>query len=255
MKKLTKLLSTLVIVSMIFGSLNVSADSTQEEVLLFEEEQITDIDTLIERAKNGITDIPVNESKRSIISLKSNKSIANTQSLAQSTETDELVLEEQYETTQKIKTVQKGNEITETFSTTTIAVLADGSSYQTQPDSSGGVVAYSTVTYDKRQQNNLDTYKLIKVSGGWNRHDSSINMNDRWYTFGASGNSFDGGFAVTQASGKNETSLNAFQKNAPSSWKYVVKDNSTFFVFGVTSSITLTRGTSSKWNILLIHNF
>ncbi|WP_337034737.1 hypothetical protein [Paenibacillus illinoisensis] len=252
MKKLITFFSTLVIVSMIFGSLNVSADSSDEEVVLFEEEQITDIDALIERAKNGITDIPVNESNRSIVSLESNKSIANTQSLTQSTESDEFVVKEQYETTQKIKAVKKGNEITETFSNTSIAIMAQGQKYQTKPDSSEGVVAYSTVTYDTVTKNNLDTYKIIKVSGGWNRHDPTINMTDRKYRFGVTGNSFEGGTAVSWNSGTIETSLNAFQQNAPTSWGYVVDDS--IMAAGVTSTITLSRGTSSKWELKLTNN-
>ncbi|WP_434750059.1 hypothetical protein [Paenibacillus amylolyticus] len=251
MKKTTKFLSTLVIVSMIFGSLNVSADPSREEVVLFEEEQITDIDTLMERAEKGITDIPVNESIQSIISLEPDKSFANARSFTQINDSDEFVLEEKYETTQRIKVVQKGNDITETFSTTNIAVLAANSSYQTQPDSSGGVVAYSTITYDKVVQNNLNTYKLTKVSGGWNRHDTKINMTDRNYTYGATGNSFEGGFLVQQTSGQINTTLNAFQANAPTSWKYVVKDS--LLTFGVSSQVSLSRGTGSKWKLIFIH--
>lgn len=244
MKKLSTLLASLFLLTTIFGSASSFAATPEEkEVILFEAEPITDIDVLLERAKNGITD------STGKVTTFSKKPSLKIQALNESAASEEFE-QETFETTQKIKVTQKGSEITETYNTTEFVVLSEGRKYETQPDSSGGVVAYSTVTYDRVPHGNLYLYKLIKVSGGWNVHDSSIILSNREYTYGASGNNITGSH-VEQASGPHSTGeLNAFQQTAPTSW---VSVDSSDLLMGVTSFVDLSRGTSSKWKLVFMN--
>jgi len=246
MKKLSSLLATMFLLTTIFGGVSAFASSPEEkEIVLFEAEPITDVEVLLERAKNGISD------SNGEIATFTNKPSLSVQSIKTTGVEDEDEFKQDfYETTQKLKVVQKGDDIIETYNTTSFAVLSEGRKYETQPDSSGGVVAYSTVTYDRVPNGHLALYKLIKVSGGWNVHDSSISLSNREYTYGASGNSVNGA-PVSQSSGPQSTGeLNAFQQNAPSAWVYV---DSVDLLMGVTSVVDLSRGTSSKWKLTFMN--
>ncbi|WP_313640339.1 hypothetical protein [Paenibacillus sp.] len=216
-----------------------AATPDKDKVVLFEATPITDIDVLLERAKNGITDRQ-NESQPtpSVVQI-SNKALL---------QEDEFSLEEieYYSTTQKIREIKQDQTTVETFSTTNFAILSADDKYQTKPDTSGGVVAYSTVSYDVIYANNLENYKLLSVTGGWNVHDSSISLSNRTVTYGASGNGMGGGAYLTQKRGPYTVSVNAFSYAAPSEWVYITEPQSTV---GVTSQVTLSRG-SSTWQLL-----
>lgn len=248
MKKTFKAFISLSVLLLLFGSVSFAkaSDTSQEEgVVLYETEQITDIDLLLERAKNGISDLESTPTQKLTLKSESSNSLIERSQVNQSLEEEV----DYYSTTQLLKVVQKGEDITETYSTTSIGILAAGSIYQTTGDSSGGVVAYSTVNYDRTTNGGLFVYKLVSVTGGWNPHDSSISLSNRTVRYAISGNKYGGGF-TSQTSGNIAVSANAFGFAAPTSWDSV---ESSSMIMGVTTDVKLTRG-STQWSLLHQNN-
>ncbi|WP_342436672.1 hypothetical protein NSS79_25570 [Paenibacillus sp. FSL L8-0436] len=244
MKRLLKSVTSLSILLLVFGNVSYAETAAlpdKDEVVLYEATPITDMEVLFERAKNGITDLPLSKSAEE----PSIKQILNNNK-SQIQAEPEIGVVEYFSTTQKVKAVKIDEKIVDTFSTTSFAILADGSKNETKWDSSGGVVAYSTVNYDTLTQNNIKHYKLVSVTGGWNIHDSSINLSNRTVTYGATGNSLGGGPYLSQIGGPHSISVNAFSFAAPTSWYYIAQPSSTI---GVTSQVTLSRN-SSTWQLL-----
>lgn len=246
MKKVFVSFLSLTLVLILFG--NVSFATPVEvpkdtEVVLYQAEQITDIDLLLERAKNGISDLESTSTQKQKLTLKleNNNSLIEKSLVNQKLEEGEL-----YSTTQLLKVVQKGEDVTETYSTTSIGILSAGSLYGTTDLLDGGVVAYSTVNFDRTANGGLYVYKLISVTGGWNRHDNTILLSNRIVKYAISGNKNGGGFA-SHSSGNIAETVNAFGYAAPSTWNSFESSN---MIMGVTTEITLTRG-SQQW--LLLH--
>lgn len=238
MKRLLKSVTSLSIILLLFGSTSyaeTAATLDTDAVVIFETAPITDIDVLFERARNGITDAtaPTLNQSMTLSSKSLNVPVK---------EADEEVDVEYYSTSQKVKAVQQGEDVTESYITTSFSVLTAGSKYETTPDQSLGVVAYSTINYDRTTNGNLYNYKLISVTGGWNPHDSTISLSNRIVRYGITGNKSGGGF-VNNQSGNVAVSVNAYGFTAPTSWGTV---ETSFMTMGSNSSVTLTRG-SSQW--------
>lgn len=210
-----------------------------EEVVIYEAQVITDIDVLFDRAVNRVSDTADNFGKNLTMGITSNSSDS----------VDEVV--KYYSTAQKVREVRRGNEVVETFNTTSFGVLSAGNKYQEKDDATYGVRAYSTISYDKVTSGIISSYKLLTVSGGWTVFDSQLKLSDRKVTYGASGNSLNGGPYTTQASGNLFPTSNSFSYNAPTSW-YYIEDASK--IFGMNSWVTIKRGTSSVWEVWLQNN-
>jgi hypothetical protein len=227
-----------------FGFTTSAANKEKERVLvLYEREEIKDIDKLFERAKNNISDINEKKNKFSA-SLENN----NTK------QKDDLTI---LSTTQLLKSVKKNDgTIVNSYSTTVFAVTpsADGSGSKNKNgwDSSYGIEAYSTYYYDyynKSGGTSPGEYRdLTSVKGGWKIHDSTISLSNRKVTLGASGTSYNG-YYVQQITDKYPTG-NSFSYSAPSSWEPVYMSNGSV---GVTTTVTLKRG-SSTWTLTLRNN-
>lgn len=243
MKRVLKLMTVLSSLLLIFANIsyadNNNLTNEDKETVIYQATPITDINILFERAKKGITDIEE--------TVPSQKLIIES-AIGQNLSKEENAVE-YYTTTQKIKAVKKGEEVTETYATTNFAIMSAGSVYQTTPDSSGGVVAYSTINYDRQTNNGLFTYKLISVTGGWNPHDSTISLSNRIVRYGISGNK-PGGGNVNEQSGDIPISVNAYGFSAPSTWGYV---ETSWMILGSTSEVTLTRG-GSQWLLRHVNN-
>ncbi|MBG9792797.1 hypothetical protein ABD76_09970 [Paenibacillus dendritiformis] len=112
--------------------------------VLFEAAEIKDVETLINRAKNGVSDIPhATVTLDAVVTKVKGSSII-----------EEKI--ETYSTTQKIKAVRfTSGALTESYVTTRVALIAsDGSQYKADNDASLGVKAYSTVYWDYVTINN-----------------------------------------------------------------------------------------------------
>ncbi|WP_339287593.1 hypothetical protein [Paenibacillus sp. FSL E2-0201] len=243
MKKVFGSFLSLTLVLILFGNVSFATPvevSKDTEVVLYEAEQITDIDLLLERAKNGISDLESTSTENQKMTLKSE----NNNSLIEKSIVNQKLEEEVelYSTTQLLKVVQKGEDVTETYSTTSIGILSAGSLYGTTDILDGGVVAYSTVNFDRTPNGGLYVYKLISVTGGWNRHDSTLSLSNRIVRYAISGNKNGGGFA-SHSSGDIAETVNAFGYAAPTTWSSV---ESSSMIMGVTTEVTITRG-SQQW--------
>jgi hypothetical protein len=245
MKKVFLLLVSLSLVFSVAGSFAYAEKYSVNEVL-FEAEEITDINILFKRAQNGITDIDEDNITNQKVSFLNGTEEFNP-------------VVEYLATTQKIKSVRQDGITIDTFKTTSFTLITgaevSGESKLIRPmgevsdndwDSAGGIKAYSTFTYNKRTENKLTVYKLVSVSGGWELHDSRYKLSDRKVVYGASGTSFSGGANLTQVSSDLFPSGNTFSYNAPTSWQEVAQSG---MIMGVNTYISITRGTSSSWSL------
>lgn len=214
-----------------------AVESPYEEVL-FEAAEITNIDALYERAKNGVTDEAGDIFKENISVLgKSDEDIVRS-----------------FSTTQKLLVAQKNGEIIEKFKTVTFTVVSkDNENNIIQPfgnkdeddwDGAYGIRAYSTVYYTRGSTGNLYNYTLDSVSGGWDNIDKQYNLSGRHVKYGVTGNKVGGGIVATH-SDKYPTG-NSFSYSATSSMAVPVEGR---VIMGLNSYITIKRGTNSTWEL------
>lgn len=111
-------------------------------------------------------------------------------------------------------------------------------------DDSISVYGYITITYNSRpfsSGSNITEYLLTKVSGGWERSDSSVSMSNRFVAY-----TCQYIFALAQVTWKYPGS-NTFSYNTGYS-TYVPDDGATA-VLGAQCSVDLTRGPYSQWTL------
>ncbi|MCD8192371.1 MAG: hypothetical protein LUD55_06240 [Oscillospiraceae bacterium] len=110
-------------------------------------------------------------------------------------------------------------------------------------DDSLSVYGYITITYNSRPYNDsgVTEYLLTKVSGGWERSDSTVSMSNRFVAYTSQYI-----FALSQVTWKYPTT-NTFSYSTGYS-TYVPNDNTTA-VLGAQCSVDLAHGTSSNWTL------
>ncbi|WP_120464958.1 hypothetical protein [Paenibacillus aceti] len=238
----------------IFSFGNVSFANSLSELdskVLYNAQEITDIDLLYERAKHGISDV-VSKNPDQNIAFVSDAPINGTI--------------KEYTTTQKLLAVEKNGVLEESFKTVSFLVYTEekstdeekpgliqprGSKEEEDWDSSKGVRAYSTVKYTRSTNNNLYTYKLDSVSGGWNSYDHGTLIIERKVKYGITGNAQGSGIAVSKSSGDLYPNQNTFDYTAPSSWPALESN----VVMGVNTYITLKRQSGTyEWTLHLQNN-
>lgn len=235
-------------------SINTTANNkSSDDEVLFEKEEITDLEELRELAKNGISDLE--EEKEFIGKLKMVDNVTNeelaveTQDLDVDVETEELDLET-YQTTQKLKTIEttEGEEInyfaTTVFNDIPTELLeneneedmqfsAAASKSEETKGASLSVRSYSTIYWDTKTSGYSTTYKLTKITGGWEILDNQVSITSKRVEYGQ----------TYPLDDENETKYptgSTFSYTTPSSWAY--RSNG---YFGGTTYATLKRGTST----------
>ncbi|WP_110931587.1 hypothetical protein [Paenibacillus bouchesdurhonensis] len=239
------ILTLVVVLFSSFGSISFAEPKADSGgTVIYQAEEITDLDVLFDRAKNGISDV-TNDSEQALFVVQS-----------PSDNNDNI---KQYTTTQKLLAVQNGEELVETFSKVSFLVITNdynssengnlirpfGSKEEEEWDSGYGLRAYSKVNYTRTLNNNVYAYKLDSVSGGWDKSDSRYILSDRKVVYGISGNAQGSGIGVSRSSGNLYPSGNTFSYTAPSSWPAL----ETNLKMGVNTYITIERGTSSTWTL------
>lgn len=245
----TKKLLFLVLVVVLFSSIggtSFAEPSTSEGKIIYQAEEITDLDLLLERAKNGLTDVEENPQQKLFV-------------VQNHSDNNEDIKE--YTTTQKLLAVQNGDEVVETFSKVSFVVITNenkngvinngnlikpfSSKEEEEWDGGYGLKAYSKVNYTRTKSGNIYAYKLDSVSGGWEKSDSRYILSDRKVVYGITGNSKDHGAGISKSSGNLYPSGNTFSYTAPSSWPALEAN----VLLGVNTYITITRGTNSSWTL------
>lgn len=240
MKKVSSLILSVVFMLSLFGNTSFaqSVDPSNGEII-YKADEITDINVLFERAKNGITDEIVNN-------FEENVSI-----LGEVSDNDVI---RQFSTTQKLLEVKKNNEIIESFKTVSFVVVSKenensiiqpfGSKDEEQYDGTWGIRAFSTVYFTRGTNGTLYTYTMDSVSGGWDSIDPTYNLSDRHVRYGVTGNKVGGGYVSTY-SDKYPTG-NSFSYSATSAMSVTVESG---VRIGLNSYITIKRGTNSTWDL------
>jgi hypothetical protein len=239
LKQLASLVMSLVFLLTLVGNTSFAQSTSFDEKIIYKAKEITDINLLYERAKNGVTDKKDDNFKEDV-------SIMGAVS-----ENDEI---RKFSTTQKLLEVEKNNETTESFKTVSFVVVSEkhdngiirpfGSKDEEQWDGAYGIRAYSTVYYTRSTNGNLYTYTLNSVSGGWDNIDSQYSLSGRHVRYGVSGNRAGGG-VVLEHEDKYPTG-NTFSYTATSAMSYPVESR---VIMGLNSYITIKRGTSSTWEL------
>ncbi|MFS8602532.1 hypothetical protein LRO89_07995 [Priestia megaterium] len=170
----------------LFSSLSYAEESpinSNVEEVIYQEKEITDLDTLATRAENGVTDseAPTTETI-----------------LAVDSDTGESTELKQLNTTQKLEVVKlEDDSQVETYKTTSLVsadatASGDRSVYNTQWDQSDGVKAYATFYYDLVKKDG-HTYLYHKGGkGGWTIYDSTLSLSGKNVRFGSFGQGSDG---------------------------------------------------------------
>ena len=258
-----KILLLILLVSLLFttGFENVKAailpKHQQKTIIVSQKNEETNLNTLYYKAKHGISDIKTSELPKPSIQIKniSNKndvSLFSTNAVSPSNTLSSDVSS----TAQVLKDTKTGNvEIKEVAVTSfaTIQPLASSASQSgSKYDSSKSVKAYSTFYYSLKSIKGVSAIKETRVKGGWKIADSSVSISGRTVNYGCSGISTSSGIIKDQATEKHPKGN--FNYGTPSSWNYIIK-NASYMVLGVTTKVTLKRGSRSKWSLRLVNSY
>ncbi len=218
--------------------------------VVFEAQEITDSDVLLQRAKAGITDLPGDE-KEVIASITGPSGAV----------IDKLV------TTQKIKETRWHGGGQNRYVTTAIFRVhlpkssVDG---QVSPaasdditDPSGSWSFFLTFTYDTKYDASMNRYGQIQsVKGKWARHDSQVTCKDAKLQAGCNGPRLEGGYNLSKVSSKSigypsSGTTYSFTSSTFSNWghtQYAASDGGDVFGCYIAGGgrCTLQRG-GSTW--------
>jgi len=154
----------------------VSDVSVKESKLLYQSQEIKNVDKLFERAKNGVSDIESDKEGNGAVSqiLKNKEGKQRDVRL--------------YKTTQKLKEIKLANGETETqYATTVIASVSrtyDGNRSDSGSDVSVSVKSSSTFYWSNVTINGISCIKHQGASGSWVISDSNISISNRQVELG-----------------------------------------------------------------------
>ncbi|MED3793973.1 hypothetical protein AB1L07_11150 [Niallia alba] len=258
MKKIKLLVPILVVCffSTIFQDVQASPLSSGKENngIISQKKEITNIEELYERAKNGITDIPIEEIEKSNIltELEIQKEDTSTNKLQKMiiSEQEDMEIVEEVSTAQVLRTIKNGNTTSQEIALTSFTTLAYGTLEDSATDTTKSVRAYSTITYRTEKINGSNCILMTYTRGGWTILDNSVSISNRKVNFGTSGPSSVNGVLKNQTSDKAPTT-NSFGYSVPNTWIPIVKDGG-YTSCGTTQTVTLKRG-SSTWTFKMIN--
>lgn len=251
------LLFTFLLVFVNVPAANAQVEDNKE--IIYQAQEITDIDELLERALNGVHEVELNN-----IELPKYQ-LTNSNKIKSSTLTNSELSEDfnvtNVSTSQLLKVEKIGDVEIEEFAITTfglveetdningfnIASAESGNKGEEKWDSSYSVKAYSTIYYSRKKENNIEYAKITKATGGWKISDSTVSITSRKVSVGTSG--FP---SLTQAKDYSPTSNEWSYSSDFKDWKYVSLQY-THYV-GATSTATLKSRGGSVWTLQLQNN-
>lgn len=211
----------------------------ENERLIFETQEISDVNKILERAKHGITDLPGDTDKV-------HYNISGPQGASV----------KKYVTTQKIKEIQKGNKTIRTYITT--AIFDIEAICSTQKDEVDTAISWRNVlkmTYDRITYNNENWGEILNIESTWTRLDSQVICKDAYILAGCNGLRFEGGTNVSKRSQRDigyPDSGYTYNLIPPSEWGHTCYTNDYTYIAAGSRS-TLVRGSSSwKFNVTIV---
>jgi hypothetical protein len=228
MQKVSAMLVSLVLMLSLLPSL---AFAGSEEVT-FTKQEITDINVLYEKAKNGETDYPV-------------ASASQDQEIKDENNGKTLSVKKS-ETTQHLKTKKQGDRITNQYATTVFmtAATTPHTTYGEKWDSSIGVKAYHTMYWQEEIINSINTVDMNRVTGSWLISDPYLSVSNQSVRVVQNGYKPDG-WPVTQEVTRYDFS---FDYTDIASWSPLIYGNSGLpAAVGVVQSCTV-YDSSSSWS-------
>jgi|GEM_PF-1372958 len=242
LKKLVSLLLSVVLLSIlsfsfVFANDFKNTNSSDKKVILVEHEEINNLNTLIKRAKAGITDIKFN---------------GNPEWVFKDLNTGNIKQFKAMNTTQLLSEYKIGSNIYKTYKTTLIyAPEYDGSDYRTKWDPSISVEAYSNIYWNSYTSDvtGNELHGLSAVSGGWYETDPTVSASDRKVYIAQDGFNYDEK-AIGYTKWFYPTSDSYYYSLESYGWE-PVDITQTYYGYGSTSFITLHRGTRDVWQLYL----
>ncbi|WP_379318978.1 hypothetical protein [Paenibacillus puldeungensis] len=249
---MTKIISLAIVVSLSMSSFGAQAfakskDNNQDIfskenlTITYSKEEIKNLKELKERAKKGISDIPLNDLSP----------VPNIQ-INDGSQGNEKV----FRTAQLLQTAKKANgTILNRVAITSFTY--DESKYASEDDQTLGNKAYSTIYvddwYDPR---GVKYWDLQHISGGWTL-DTNVSITSGTITAGQGGATY-GGVGFSDSIEWKVSGL-TFDYDVPSSWKPVTSaggGNGTMgTVVGCTTKVTYKRGTTTWTPSPLVNNY
>lgn len=206
---------------------------------VIEYDEITDLDLLRERAKNGITHASIPFQMSSVLVLLEDPEMKNGK--VKSVKREFPV----YVTTQKLKTIKGKDFVEETFATTAFTT-ASTYTYQSYSkssstrDSGDTVESYGTIYYTIRKCSDClqssEDVKLNRAKGGWYDLDTHVSLSNREVEYGVlqGPDGSDTVFAYPTTNTFDYTSNSKYQSNGDITYA------------GMVTVVTLTEG-SNTW--------
>lgn len=241
MKKVLLLLLALFILVPNSTLASVNQGSLIKEKVIFEKEEITDINKIIEMAKNGETDLK--DLSFDIIPTVSKEGLQSIDGLSLNEIDLENASEEDFEvfqTTQKLKTTQASNGVTTTDYVTNSVIYYDKSS-GTVTDGSYTVRGVVNIRWAEKYESAKMWMKFTSTNGSWTLLDSNFNLSNRNVRYGQVG------LEACTTNNCNSTlypSTNSFTYYGQSSWPWLSK-NTNMTSVSSTSQVNVNRGTST----------
>jgi hypothetical protein len=238
------LLLTLIIAFLLVLPLNaaIANESKDGWNVEYEAKEVKDKDLLYDRAKKGITDYVEDQANGRQATLKNN-------------DTGEIKNITMISTTQKLKKQKKGNQVIESYATTSFAIVpagysGSGSDASSAIDPSIGVRANNTVYWDNYYDSNNTLYKdITSATGSWDILDPTFYVQGQQVRLEAAGATPSG---TSQNVDKWWTSGMTFYVTAPPEWQPVVILTSTYRVLGSDMLCTIHDATTS-WSFRFDH--
>lgn len=241
---LRKRKALLVFVTLIFISISMtfqaSASPSQDKPkVIFQKDEITDLNKLFDLAKRGISDIEHSKFKPKATIKDDKGNIAEIDT---------------YSTTQHLKTLKHSDGTqNDYFVTTTFAVIpaATGSKPFEKWDSSYGIRAYSTIYWSTvNDPNGLLYYRFDKTTGGWERSDSTLLLSNREVMLGQYGWNLGGGWSNPTKTYYPTSNTYTYSPG----WQPVFGGGD--FDFGMNCTVTIKHGSSgSPWELHMVNTY
>lgn len=248
MKRISKLLLVFAFVFtlMVESALAEVSINTKEFNVTYEQQEISDIDVLREKAKKGETDLNVNLSKALLKDSQTNKVLGEIDT---------------YSTTQILQVLEDKNNnkiikyVTTAFSDVDPDLMGeDKGEFDINGDlgddevHNGVVRSYSRIYWESYKVGHLTYENLTRVTGGWEKLDSTWVFSNRKVEYGQCG--INDGNRPCYNSGSKTPSSNTYSYNQnDSSWYSVIAEEG--YHLSSTSYITYTRGDRSYTHVFV----
>jgi len=207
-----------------------SGSSSEKPVVVFESNEITDLNDLINNAKQGKTD---------------KEDLPETSTVVINNKPQEISV---LKTTQLLKITKDANGLKKDYVTNAFVIIPLWADDQYWEAYGSGVTAYSTIHYSVTVSEGLEYYDMDSTSGGWIT-DSWITLSNRHIILSNNGFILGGGLCTSTK--HYYPANNTFSYSYPSTWPQVTPYDD--FFPGMASHVDVTIAGNTEHLALLNH--